>query len=53
MPWPESLRGDDAERAKGTDVSGNNSVKQGWYAGGFRKTAGDVHFQFVSAVKLP
>ena len=25
MPWPESLRGDDAERAKGTDVSGNNS----------------------------
>lgn len=28
MPWPESLRGDDAERAKGTDVSGNNYVKQ-------------------------
>lgn len=29
MPWPESLRGDDAERAKGTDVSGNNSARPG------------------------
>lgn len=53
MPWPESLRGDDAERAKGTGVSGNNSVRQGWYAGGSQKNTRDVHFQFVSAVKLP
>lgn len=38
MPWPESLRGDDAERAKGTDVSGNHWVRQRWYAGGSPKT---------------
>lgn len=37
MPRPESLRGDDAERAKGTDVSGDNWVRQRWYAAGSQK----------------
>lgn len=34
MPWPESLRGDDAERAKGAGARGNNSLKLRWYASG-------------------